>query len=637
MASQWLWGLMLQDNGDHLVVGDHSEGDNCDLTPEQNQELRREQNRRHILAIKERRANKPRPLNKSKFTHFRVPVTVTYSDCLPYDTIPPQPRVLPAGFLARAKVPNKDLGVSSEENQKIYQSPLISARSRRYLGSRPLKKSRFKISALNLGSDILGEIGRDFADILKSARFSRFWRDFESYNCAVLDEVDILFKDEDFQPALQSFMNLSPVTTQYLFVTATLPVDVYNKLMENFLGTLVFPMSRCVGWVHNRAKNCRNSRTRGPIRRTSSSSTRDTIRHISCSRSGTRDPITRISRSILKLLLKWEFTIEGKANGFIKLIGVDVFRSTNFDVIESLQGALGLRPYVPASSRLYNLTARWHHYFYMKYPTSVTKEVPVPAIRTIPYEVPYVVISYDNATYDDLVQKVYNQEIDTVVGDSTILPNRSEYVDFTATYSDLGVGTVGKIKEHDMWFLLEPLHWGVWLTAIGSLITTCIEVKDRLLETLIWRIVKGHDDSKPWPQPVKAEVGRRLVELLLQSAYIQPLADQSGGAMPPDIRPAFTHTFRTSVKEGHGGFIVVSRYASATHMPPSILSRGTAGSENAGLLALTRVGSQRVIQISAGFMIFFSILGHLSMNNDVYSLGVVLLELFVIRTTSNCL
>ncbi|KAL4572535.1 hypothetical protein LXL04_019314 [Taraxacum kok-saghyz] len=52
--------------------------------------------------------------------------------------------------------------------------------------------------------------------------------------CAVLDEVDILFKDEDFQPALQSLMNLSPLTTQYLFVTATLPVLVYNKLIENF-------------------------------------------------------------------------------------------------------------------------------------------------------------------------------------------------------------------------------------------------------------------------------------------------------------------------------------------------------------------------------------------------------------------
>jgi|APAra0007618257_1042622.scaffolds.fasta_scaffold00398_12 hypothetical protein len=34
-------------------------------------------------------------------------------------------------------------------------------------------------------------------------------------------------------------------------------------------------------------------------------------------------------------------------------------------------------------------------------------------------------------------------------------------------------------------------------------------------------------------------------------------------------------------------------------------------SENAGLLALTKIGSRRVVQISAGFMIFFSILGKL--------------------------
>lgn len=37
--------------------------------------------------------------------------------------------------------------------------------------------------------------------------------------------------------------------------------------------------------------------------------------------------------------------------------------------------------------------------------------------------------------------------------------------------------------------------------------------------------------------------------------------------------------------------------------------------ENAGLLALTRVGSRRVVQISAGFMIFFSVLGRLICEN----------------------
>ncbi|KAG8061571.1 hypothetical protein GUJ93_ZPchr0003g17043 [Zizania palustris] len=81
--------------------------------------------------------------------------------------------------------------------------------------------------------------------------------------------------------------------------------------------------------------------------------------------------------------------------------------------------------------------------------------------------------------------------------------------------------------------------------------------------------------------------------------------------------------------ESTGAFIAVSRYASATPCPPSVMSRGigwqgvgilldglfgtangsSVSVENAGLLGLTRVGSRRVIQISAGFMIFFSILG----------------------------
>ncbi|TYK14734.1 putative nucleobase-ascorbate transporter 10 [Cucumis melo var. makuwa] len=74
---------------------------------------------------------------------------------------------------------------------------------------------------------------------------------------------------------------------------------------------------------------------------------------------------------------------------------------------------------------------------------------------------------------------------------------------------------------------------------------------------------------------------------------------------------------------------ISSRYGSATPVPASIISRGSgwlgvgvllngmfgsvtgtcASVENAGLLALTRVGSRRVIQISAGFMIFFSVFG----------------------------
>lgn len=50
----------------------------------------------------------------------------------------------------------------------------------------------------------------------------------------VLDEVDILFGDEGFEQVLQSLINSAPMEAQYLFVTATLPVDIYKKLVQVF-------------------------------------------------------------------------------------------------------------------------------------------------------------------------------------------------------------------------------------------------------------------------------------------------------------------------------------------------------------------------------------------------------------------
>ncbi|KAL5732106.1 DUF1279 superfamily [Ranunculus cassubicifolius] len=84
-----------------------------------------------------------------------------------------------------------------------------------------------------------------------------------------------------------------------------------------------------------------------------------------------------------------------------------------------------------------------------------------------------------------------------------------------------------------------------------------------------------------------------------------------------------------SLIESTGAYKAASRLASATPPPAHVLSRGigwqgigilldglfgtgtgsTVSIENVGLLGSTRVGSRRVIQISAGFMIFFSILG----------------------------
>ncbi|KAK9277423.1 hypothetical protein L1049_006966 [Liquidambar formosana] len=61
-------------------------------------------------------------------------------------------------------------------------------------------------------------------------------------------------------------------------------------------------------------------------------------------------------------------------------------------------------------------------------------------------------------------------------------------------------------------------------------------------------IVKGQDDSKPWGQDCQVKVGCRLIQLLMETAYIQPPVDQIGDG-PPDIRPAFIHTIKTVTKE----------------------------------------------------------------------------------------
>ncbi|KAL5698887.1 DNA-directed RNA polymerase [Ranunculus cassubicifolius] len=61
-------------------------------------------------------------------------------------------------------------------------------------------------------------------------------------------------------------------------------------------------------------------------------------------------------------------------------------------------------------------------------------------------------------------------------------------------------------------------------------------------------IVKEHDNLKPWGQDAQAKLGSRLIELLMETAYIQPPVNQLADG-PPDIRPAFRHTIKNVVKD----------------------------------------------------------------------------------------
>ncbi|ERN18503.1 DNA-directed RNA polymerase 1B, mitochondrial isoform X1 [Amborella trichopoda] len=62
------------------------------------------------------------------------------------------------------------------------------------------------------------------------------------------------------------------------------------------------------------------------------------------------------------------------------------------------------------------------------------------------------------------------------------------------------------------------------------------------------KLVRQGDDVKPWGQDAHAKLGSRLIELFIKTAYIQPPVDQQAEG-PPEIRPAFRHTFRTFTKD----------------------------------------------------------------------------------------
>ncbi|XP_074583609.1 DEAD-box ATP-dependent RNA helicase 50-like [Curcuma longa] len=90
-------------------------------------------------------------------------------------------------------------------------------------------RQRTQLENLNEESDVLIATPGRFIYLLKEG-----FLQLTNLRCVVLDEVDILFKDDGFEQVLENLISSAPVATQYLFATATLPVDIYNKLVEIF-------------------------------------------------------------------------------------------------------------------------------------------------------------------------------------------------------------------------------------------------------------------------------------------------------------------------------------------------------------------------------------------------------------------
>lgn len=50
----------------------------------------------------------------------------------------------------------------------------------------------------------------------------------------VVDEADILYDDEEFSKSLEAINTSAPIQLQYIHVTATLPRDVHNRLLQMY-------------------------------------------------------------------------------------------------------------------------------------------------------------------------------------------------------------------------------------------------------------------------------------------------------------------------------------------------------------------------------------------------------------------
>ncbi|KAK3437320.1 hypothetical protein EUGRSUZ_C01852 [Eucalyptus grandis] len=95
-------------------------------------------------------------------------------------------------------------------------------------------------------------------------------------------------------------------------------------------------------------------------------------------------------------------------------------------------------------------------------------------IEKLPYALTYELIPFtlpngsSAGSYNDMIDQVYYQNYDAVVGDTTILANRSLHVDFTLPYTESGVAMLVPYEDNkskNAWVFLKPLTWDLWLTS----------------------------------------------------------------------------------------------------------------------------------------------------------------------------
>ncbi|KAL7140537.1 hypothetical protein ABFS83_09G125700 [Erythranthe nasuta] len=124
---------------------------------------------------------------------------------------------------------------------------------------------------------------------------------------------------------------------------------------------------------------------------------------------------------------------------------------------------------------------------------------------SLPYAVPFDYVPFETpdgesaGDYNELVHQIFLEKYDAVVGDVTIVANRSRFVDFTFPYTESGVVAVVPIKDNERtnaWVFMKPLTMGLWLTIGGFFVFTGF---------VIW--VLEHRINKAFQGPPMRQVG----------------------------------------------------------------------------------------------------------------------------------
>ncbi|KAG2643579.1 hypothetical protein PVAP13_2KG345002 [Panicum virgatum] len=104
-------------------------------------------------------------------------------------------------------------------------------------------------------------------------------------------------------------------------------------------------------------------------------------------------------------------------------------------------------------------------------------------MQEMPYAVPYEYIPVVDPnmainltiSYSEICHQVSLKKYDAMVGDTTIIINRSSYVDFTLPYTESGVQMIVPMKENwstSLWIFLKPIEPILWVAFLAVFVFT---------------------------------------------------------------------------------------------------------------------------------------------------------------------